>query len=76
MMIRKGDSAMKINESPLDRIIRSVLGVLFFVLSLTGVITGSLGTVFMVLGAILLLTGAVGFCPLYALLKFSTNKAQ
>jgi len=67
---------MKINESPLDRIIRSVLGVLFFVLSLTGVVTGSLGVVLMVLGTILLLTGAIGFCPLYALLKVSTKKAQ
>jgi hypothetical protein len=66
---------MKINESNLDRIIRVVVGIVFFVLYFTGVVTGGLGIVFLVLGAVALLTGAVGFCPLYALLKISTHKS-
>jgi len=66
---------MKINESGLDRIIRVVVGMVLFVLYFTGTVTGGLGIVFLVLGAVALLTGAVGFCPLYKLLKISTNKS-
>jgi hypothetical protein len=44
------------------------------VLGLLGVVSGTLAIVFYVLGAIALITGVVGFCPLYALFKFSTNK--
>ena len=65
---------MKTNESNLDRIIRVILGAVLFALYFTGTVTGGLGVVFIILGAILLITGVVGFCPLYALLKISTNK--
>jgi len=66
---------MKANESGLDRIIRVVAGIVLLALYFLGTVTGAVGIVFIVLGAILLLTGVVGFCPLYALLKFRTNKA-
>lgn len=66
---------MKTNESGLDRIIRVVLGIALLALYFTGTVTGVLGIVFIVLGAIALLTGVVGICPLYMLLKLSTNKA-
>ncbi len=65
---------MKVNESNTDRIIRTLAGIVLLALYFTGVVTGGLGIVFIVLGAIALLTGIVGFCPLYALLKFRTNK--
>jgi hypothetical protein len=65
---------MKTNESALDRVIRVVLGVALLVLYFMHVVTGTLGIVFVVLAAIALITGIVGFCPLYALLKLSTNK--
>ncbi len=66
---------MKTNESSLDRIIRVILGIALLVLYFTSTVTGGLGIVFIVLGAVALVTGVVGFCPLYALLKISTNKA-
>ncbi len=66
---------MKINESSLDRFIRVILGIVLLALYFTGTVTGGLGILFIVLGAVALLTGAVGFCPLYALLKITTNKA-
>ncbi len=65
---------MKINESPLDRIIRVILGIILLALGLTGVAAGFWMWVAYILGAILLATGIVGFCPLYTLFKLNTNK--
>ena len=65
---------MKTNESGLDRIFRVVIGAALLVLYFTQVITGGLGIAAVVVGAVLLITGVVGFCPLYALLKFQTKK--
>ncbi len=64
---------MKLNESGLDRIIRVVLGVILLVLGWGGIVGGTWGLVFKILGFLPLLTGLVGFCPLYALLKFKTK---
>jgi hypothetical protein len=63
-----------INESGLDRVIRVVAGLVLLVLGWTGMVTGTLGLVFKILGFVPLLTGAIGWCPLYALFKFRTNK--
>ena len=65
---------MKVNEGPVDRIIRVVL-----VVALLGVgvfvVKGTLGIVLDVLGLIALVTGIVGFCLLYKLLgNFTTAK--
>ena len=51
------------NVSPIDRILRVILGVVLIVLSLTGTI-GVWGWI----GIIPLITGSVGFCPIYRLL--------
>lgn len=64
-----------LNESGLDRIIRVILGVLLLVLGWGGFVTGGWGVFFKIIGFLPLLTGLVGFCPLYALLKFRTNKS-
>jgi hypothetical protein len=66
---------IKMNEANWERIVRVVLGIVLLYLGLGGVVAGTLGVVLDVLGAVLVLTGLVGFCPLYALLKFSTKKA-
>ncbi len=65
---------MKVNESNTDRIIRVVVGVVFLYLGFSGFMTGWLAIVVGLVGLLLLVTGALGFCPLYALLKMSTNK--
>ena len=66
---------MKANESNTDRIIRAVAGVVLAVLYFANVVSGTLGVILLVVGAILLVTAATGFCPLYALFKFSTKKS-
>lgn len=66
---------MKINESNVDRVIRVVAGVIMLVLGWGGIISGGVGEVFKWLGFLPLITGLVGFCPLYALLRFRTNKS-
>ena len=67
---------MKLNESPADRIVRIVLGVILAALAITGVATGALAVVAWVVAAILLVTGIVGFCPLYAIFRVSTKATQ
>ena len=64
-----------VNELSVDRIIRGVVGIALLASALGGIVTGGLGVFLMVIGAVLLLTGVVGFCPLYRLFKFRTNKA-
>ncbi|MFA5873016.1 MAG: DUF2892 domain-containing protein [Anaerolineales bacterium] len=62
------------NEGPVDRIIRVLVGIALIALGLLGVATGVWMWVAYILGAILLVTGIVGFCPLYKLFKLSTAK--
>ena len=64
-----------INEAGWDRIVRVLLGIALLYLGWTGIVGGVWGNVFKVLGFVPLITGLVGWCPLYALLKFRTNKA-
>jgi hypothetical protein len=66
---------MKLNEAPADRIVRIVLGVVLAALAVTGTVTGALAVVAWVIAAIALVTGIVGFCPLYAIFRFSTKSA-
>jgi len=63
------------NESGIDRAIRVVLGIAMLSLGWAGVVTGGWGVVFKIGGLLPLLTGLIGFCPLYAILKFRTNRA-
>ena len=65
---------MKLNESNMDRIIRAVAGVVLLCLGFGGALAGGLAIVADEVGLVLLVTAAVGFCPLYAMLKFSTLK--
>jgi uncharacterized RDD family membrane protein YckC len=65
---------MKINEGPIDRIVRVALGVALLALGIF-FIKGTLGIVLDVVGAIALITGVTGFCLLYRLFgDFSTLK--
>lgn len=53
------------NMGQIDRIIRTVVAVVFIVLFFTKVVSGTLGIILLVLGAVFLLTSAISFCPLY-----------
>ncbi len=65
----------KMNEANWDRIARVVLGLALLFLGWGGVVTGGWGVFLKIIGFVPLLTGLVGWCPIYMLLKFRTNKA-
>ena len=62
------------NVAGLERVLRVVLGVAILWLGWAGVVTGTFGLVLKILGFVPLATGLVGWCPLYALLGFSTKR--
>ena len=64
---------LEINEAPVDRVIRIVLGIALAAVALGGAVSSPLLCVVWVVAAIALGTGIVGFCPLYALLRVSTK---
>jgi len=66
---------LKINEAGWDRIARVVLGIVLLALGWAGVVGGGWGIFLKIIGFVPLLTGLIGWCPLYALFKFSTKKA-
>lgn len=63
-----------INQASWDRIARVVLGAVLLYLGFGKVVTGGWGTTLGIIGFIPLLTGLFGWCPIYAILKFRTNK--
>lgn len=65
---------MKINESSIDSVIRIVVGFVLLYLGFGDELAGALAIVADILGVIVLLTGVIGFCPLYALFRFSRPK--
>lgn len=62
-----------VNEAGWDRIARVVLGVVLLIVGF-GVMGGTGGTVVGIIGLVPLLTGLSGWCPLYTVAKFRTNK--
>lgn len=62
------------NEASWDRIARVVLGVVLIYLGFSGTVDGGFGTFLGVLGFVPLITGLVGWCPLYAIFRFRTNR--
>jgi hypothetical protein len=69
---------MKINERPVDRIVRTIVGAILLAIvffSLEGpvaLVEGSISLSFGIVGAFTILTGLIGWCPTYALLGFAT----
>jgi hypothetical protein len=62
------------NEASWDRIARVVVGIGLVYLGFSGTVEGGLGTFLGVFGFVPVLTGVVGWCPLYAVFKFRTNR--
>jgi hypothetical protein len=65
---------MKINESRIDSVIRIFTAVLLLYLGFGSELSGALAISADVLGVSLLLTGVIGFCPVYAFIKFTKLK--
>lgn len=64
---------MKKNVGKVDRVIRIVLGLAL--LSLLLLLDGN-ARYWGLIGLIPLITGIAGYCPIYAILKTSTNKGE
>lgn len=58
---------LKVNEHPIERVVRVILGVALVGMAAMGTI-GVWGYI----GVVPILTGAMGTCPLYTVLGFST----
>jgi Inner membrane protein YgaP-like, transmembrane domain len=67
---------LQINEHPIDRVARVVIGVVLFALIAAGAVAAPWLYLAGFVGALLLVTGIVGFCPLYAVLRLSTLTAR
>lgn len=67
---------LQINEGPIDRAIRIVLGLALVAVGFAGLVAAPLVYVTSFVAAIALVTGIVGFCPLYAILRLSTAPAR
>jgi hypothetical protein len=72
---RDDDMKLGQNESTIDRVIRVIAGLALVALAVTGVVAAPWTYALWAVAAILLITGAVGFCPLYAIFRFSTRSA-
>jgi hypothetical protein len=62
------------NEASWDRIARVVSGAVLIYVGFSGVVEGGLGTFLGVFGFVPLITGLAGWCPLYAIFRFRTNR--
>ncbi|WP_250429933.1 YgaP family membrane protein [Pontibacter ruber] len=55
-----------------DRVIRATISVIFLILYITGMVTGTLGIVLLLVAGMFLLTSITAYCPMYALFGLST----
>ncbi|MEX0289472.1 MAG: DUF2892 domain-containing protein [Flavobacteriaceae bacterium] len=67
---------MKKNMGNTDRLVRTVLAVIFAALYFTGTIPGTIGMVLFGLAIVFLLTSFSSFCPLYAPFGLSTRASK
>ena len=67
---------MKANIDSLDKVIRIILAIAFAMLYITKMVEGTLGNILLVVGGVLLLTSIIKFCPLYAILGWSSGKEK
>ena len=67
-------NAKFINEASWERWVRIGLGIVLLFLCWGGFVTGGLGVFLKIIGFVPLLTGVIGFCPIYHLINFKTNR--
>ncbi|MFW2384042.1 MAG: DUF2892 domain-containing protein [Acidimicrobiales bacterium] len=63
------------NEASWDRAARTILGIVLLIVGF-GLMDGVAGTVVGIVALVPLLTGLSGWCPLYSLFGFRTNRSS
>lgn len=63
---------MKKNMGSIDRVVRSILAIVFAALYFSGTVSGTLGLVLVAAAGIFALTSLVSFCPLYPIFGINT----
>lgn len=63
---------LQVNEGPIDRFVRIVLGVGLLAIAAAGWVAAPVLYVVLIASAIALITGVTGFCPTYVLLGITT----
>lgn len=69
------ESSMKTNEGGWDRGVRVAVGVVLLIVGF-GLIGGTAGVIVGIVAFVPLLTGLVGWCPLYSVFGFRTDKVE
>lgn len=67
---------MKKNMGAIDKLIRLALAAAVVVLFYLNIISGTLGIVLLVVAGIFVITSLISFCPLYAIIGYSTCKTE
>lgn len=57
----------------IDKAARIVIAAILIILHLTNVVSGTLGIVLLVVAGVFIITSTISFCPLYTILKITTN---
>jgi hypothetical protein len=65
---------MKTNVGMIDRYLRILVAVVFFILNITKVVSGTLGIILLALAVVFAFTAYLRFCPLY--LPFGINTKE
>lgn len=63
---------LTVNEGLLDRLVRVAAGLGLLAVAALGIVASPVSLIAGAVGLILVATGAIGFCPIYALVGFST----
>ena len=64
------------NESPLDRVVRIILGLTIVGLGWFGIEDDLVAATFKIFGFFPLVTGILGWCPFYAILGYKSCKKR
>ncbi|MEQ8363110.1 MAG: DUF2892 domain-containing protein [Cyclobacteriaceae bacterium] len=67
---------MKKNMGNADRIIRTIIVLIFVALYYTGTVTGLIGISLIILSVVFLATSLLSFCPIYAIFGLNTCPAK
>jgi len=67
------DFKFEVNEGPVDRAVRVVLGAVLALAAYMKFVSPPLDLLFYLLAIVLVITGAIGFCAIYKVFGINTN---